>query len=438
MYYRLYPSKNNTIFRQFGVDGVSVQNWSASTNTGENTIMELHDGKSQSKLLFGFDIPTWLKAKLDSNDFECNLKVWDAGALFEPMLSLKQLSVTYFTEDFSEGDGWSFLKTDAKAGLSNWEYRQDGQLWSAVTFNSVEDLIPNKQHDDLIFNVKPALDAENNPLNINFALEVSNHVVDADNIYTKFFYSRHSRTVFKPYLEFKIHDEIRDKAYNLLSGVPNKIYFINENGIDFSGAVGAEITLNDNSTSSVIATKERDGVYYVNITPSDPSSIVNDEYVSIIWSIGGTQKYKQVLKVSPRDNFVSGIDYKNLLFYPSSPYAHNMVKHGDVIPFEVMSNLRGRGDVIVDTYQYRVVSMDGFEMVPWTDISVYRDKMYFNINTSYLYPELSYEVIIRNNMSNFQITSNLTHKFKLISSDQSHLRQLNASPYYSREYFFSK
>lgn len=145
-----------------------------------------------------------------------------------------------------------------------------------------------------------------------------------------------------------------------------------------------------------------------------------------------------MIEIKSPNQVVQGPNYQNLFFYAATPYSHNIVRQGDVIPFTVVSQIRGIGDVVIDTYEYRITQADGFEMIPWTKVSVYKNRMFFYVNTSYFYPEQQYEVWVRNNSGTFSITSNLTHKFKLAINDKSHLRELSASPYYSREQFFTK
>jgi hypothetical protein len=77
-------------------------------------------------------------------------------------------------------------------------------------------------------------------------------------------------------------------------------------------------------------------------------------------------------------------------------------------------------------------------MVPWSPVSIYIDKLYFNINTEYFFPEQQYEVFLRNRTNEYSRTSHLSYKFKVSQDGASHLRSQNASPYFSRDSYFSK
>lgn len=439
MYYRLYPSKNNTIFRQFDAGTTDEQNWSKSVNLGANPVFELRDGASESKLILGFELNQWLRNKLTNHQYSCNLVLWDAGAVYDSLLTMKNIKFEWFNADFAEGDGWYFDKSYAKNDISNWVYNLENSLWSDVSTNYISDYHLNKNHEDIRQNVTAMFDGRVEDETAFYSLMIS--VVSPQpsaNTFSKFMYSRHTKTVFKPFIEFYIEDNIYDKSSMLRAGTANKIYFINENGVDFTDDVSANVTMGETS-STISATKERDGVYYIEINPDEPARIITKEYVNVVWKIGSIDVYKQTMVVEPQNQFIEKFDYKKLNFYPVSPYTHNIVRQGDIMPFEIISELKGGKRKTLDSYEFRVVDPAGFEMVPWAPVSVYRDKMYFSINTDYFFPEQQYEVFVRNNINDGNVmTSKTSMKFKLTTNSASHLRELSANPYYSRESFFSK
>ena len=441
MYYRLYASKNNTIFQQFSPNTTSPQTWSQLVNTGSSPVLEVMDGSSQSKVLLGFILPDWLRSKLVTFDYTCNLKIFDAGAQYDSLLPMKQIKLEYFPDDFSEGNGWYFNYANSSDGISNWINNLDGSLWSNVNFSLPVTYNLNKDNEDLSFDVTSVFSVYSDVQNslFNFALSVVNPQVD-ENTLIKFLWGRHTKTVFQPYVEFFINDEIVDSAFNCIAGQSNNIYFINENGIPFSDVLTAHVQYNDIPMTEVDlpTINPRDGVYYATVTPFEPFRVNKAEYISIVWKIGPKFVYKQMIEVVPQDNYVQGTSYRNLMFYPATPYSNNIVRLGDVMPFEVISQIRSQGDVTSDKYKYRVVAANGFEVVPWSQVSVYRNKMFFSLRTDFLYPEMQYEVFLMLDNGDFQITSNTTYKFKLTTNEASHLRTLSASPYYNRESFFGK
>lgn len=439
MYYRLYATKNNTIFQQFNPNTNVLKPWSKFVNTGSSPVLQLMDGSSESKVLFGFVLPDWLRNKLNNYDYNCNLNILDAGAVYDSLLPMKQLKLEYFSDDFVEGNGWNFNFNNSTDGISNWVYNTENHLWSDVNFSLVNVYNLNKDNEDIKFDVTtPFKNFSSTPDSLfNFALSVVNHQNDPNNL-IKFLWGKYTKTVFQPYIDFFINDEIIDSSFNCIAGQENKIYFINENGIPFSGAVTADIILNDSTSTTVGATNQRDGIYFVNITPIEPLKVNKKEYISIIWKIGIKSVYKQLIEVVPQDLFIQGTSNRNLMFYPTTPYSNNIIRQGDIVPFEVISQIRGLGDITSNKYKFRVLSSAGFEIVPWTQVNVYREKMFFSLRTDFFYPEMQYEVFLQLNNEDFQITSNTTYKFKLTTNEASHLKNLSASPYYNRESFFGK
>jgi len=458
-YYRLYCTKTNTIFRyldqvnsSFPIDPTTVidnqSNWSVFTNNGANPIMELHDGRSESKLLFGFDIPDWLYDRINNFQYSVKLFLFDSGTLFNPPIKLKNLKLNYFTDDFVEGDGFSFLQPKNKKDVSNFLYRDSQHSWEDVTFTNVSYYQLQRINEDLQFDVKEPFvvvfnnEEDSTPRKINFSLEVDNKTTDTS-IYTKFIYGNNTRTVFQPYIEFVIDDSIQDTTYSFYSDTTNKLHLLNQLGKPFIGTVSCKVTINSTDTTYTttdntnIIHNPAPGVYYLQVNPGSVTSN-KSSYANVLWTINGVDLFKQMIEILNINQIDNRLDIINLHFYPSSSYSHNIVKQGDVIPFIVVSEIRGKGKVFSDGYDYRILSVDGFEICPWTSCSIYRDKIYFNVNTSYLYPETEYEVFVRISNQDGTITSPLTYRFKVLEVSQSRLRELNASPYFNREYFNQK
>ena len=434
-YIRIYPTKNNTIFRYFKNNGTFCED----ANAGANSIFELMDGKGESKLVFKFDFNSELISLLKNYSYIAKLQLWDAGTLYEPAIKLKNLKLESFYEDFSEGDGYSFTPKEIKNDVSNWNNKDSVSLWSQVAFSSVEIKHLNRINEDLNFDVSISIETaiENNKTSIGYSLKIDNRENDNVNIYRKFIHSSYTKTVFKPYIEFFIKDNIIDKTYNFISEQTNRIYLINQNNINFSGEVIAKITFPGQNETQITASTNTESIYYIDINAPIKTNI-NKEFVKVIWNINGIDYQKNICELKNINQINEEYDIDNLFFYATASSTHNTFMQGDIIPFSIISEIRGKGKIILDTYEYRVTSADGFEMVPWQSASVYKDKIYFTINTSYFYPENQYQVFVRNKTNQFSITSHLTFKFDLKQNDKSHLRELTSSPYYSREQFFSK
>lgn len=456
-YYRLYPSRNNTIFRYSlwsDTKNPVITGYSYDTvNSGANPVMELMDGKGESKILFSFDLSNSLLRKIvDYPNPSIKLQLWDAGTLWEPAINLQTLRLQTFDHNFSEGDGYAFFKPEAKEGVSNWLKADSVTPWTDVTFTDVLTYEMNRINEDFNFNIYSAvidyINANytqsggffNNTtgVSLNFALVLPNRTDDPKNIFRKFIHSIYTKTVFKPYIEFTFNDRMVDNTLSTYSGTSNRYYLVNKNGRPFNVKMNAKVTENG-VTTGVDSEDVTSSVIYIDYTPDVVSTPYKKEFIKIQWVDGTNTVYQQqLIEVKNQIELTDSFDASNLFFYPTSPSTHNVVKQGDIIPMKVISEVRGSGPIVLNNYEYRVTSADGFEMVPWQPVSVYRDSMFFNLNTDFFYPEQQYEVMLRVNGGSYIWTSPQTHKFKLAMNDKSHLRDMSSSPYYSRNQNFSK
>lgn len=432
-YVRIYPTKCNTIFKR---SAGTVLQTTGNINTGKNPIMEMHDGNSQSKLLFNFDLSA-VKHRLLFNDYICNLKVFDSGVVFEPVLKdLKTIDLNYFTEEFIEGDGFAYLDGKAIEGVSNWNKRTDADTWGTIWTapEGIEDaFLLNSSSDDIfIEELKPfiedALSLDKDP---NFALYLHSNTTDAET-YTKFLYGKNTRTIFKPYLEFFIYDEVLDDRRNVVATKEADLYLINQSGTEFVGTPSCRITNEEETTlTTIIPDYLGKGVYKISYIPeiAYSNSVLKD-----IWSIDGEDIFSGIISVkSP--NIISRENLDDLYFYIASAYTHPLVRLGDVIAFNLIAEDRKKGAYSLPNFEYKVFASNNFEMIPWMPVSVYKDKQFFTIDTSFFFPELEYEIIVRfRNTNNFTRSSLLTYKFRVVTDGPTHLAGRAASPYNDRNY----
>ena len=429
-YFRVYPTKNTTIFkRNFG----SPLMIGGNVNTGQNPIMEIHDGNSQSKLLFSFDISS-IKNKLLLNSYTCNLKVWDAKVVFEPVLKdLKTIDLYYFTKDFVEGDGFAFLDGKAIEGVSNWNKRNAIDDWTNV-FDQVRlnAFQLNSEGDDIFIEgleeyVNNAIALDKNP---NFALTLSSNTPDIET-YIKFVYGRRTRTIFQPYLEFFIHDEINDTRRETFATKETKLYLVNQNGTEFIGIPSCKIVdEEENIITTITPDYLGEGVYVITYIPDIAYSNI---HLRDIWFIGTEEIWSGLFKVkSPNVIAIENLD--NMYFYASWSYTHQLVREGDIIKANLIAELRTKGAYVSNKFEFKVVCSNNFEMIPWSPINVYKDKMFFTINTSFFYPELEYEIIVRYKDKNITRSSLLTTKFRVTTDGPTHLAGRAANPYNDRNY----
>lgn len=422
-YFRLYPDKNNTLinFEGEGLIGKQYRN----LNTGKNTIMELHSGKKNSELIFNFQFPDWLKEQIQNNpNLKCNLVVYDSGAIYDNVMGEKKIIISKFFDDFLEGNGWSFeLNNTPHFGKSNFLNRTETDLWvdSDKGIWAEYEYQLDDFHQDIVYDITSILDADKD--HINLFLKAKHNYYEQNII--KFLHSRHTRTIYKPYLEFILNDEIIDERNTLKKGKSSRIYIINPSNEDFTGT----ITCNVNSVDSLVTNLDN-GIYFIETTP-------DEEFIKLEWYLDGVKFYEENYEVlfenpfSPKEN-------NNLNFYIKSNNNQKIFRVGDVVGFEIESFILKKGNVIDSNYEYKVVTNNGFTMQPWTKCNVYLENIWFNLNLGYYFPEMNYEILLRRKEGKKIETSKDNFNFKVIENAETRYKQLSANPYYTREWFFSK
>lgn len=434
MYLRIYPSRNNTIFKRANGGSNEVL---GVINTGKNPVSEIADGNTQSAFLMNFDISS-IKTILQTTPFTCNLKLWDAGVIFEPIITLKTMDLLYFEEEFIEGDGFTFLGDLALPEASNWLDRVTGTPWSpAQPTTFTQGLFPALQLNDasqdiFIPGVESFINtAISHSVNPNFGVRISTNTPDSQD-FTKFLYTRSTRTIFKPFLEFYIADNIVDGRTSAMATNPVTLYLLSESGSNFVGTLS--MVVNDSTGATVFTPtvlNPSPGVYSVTFTPdiTQAGTTLFD-----VWSIGATTLTKNIIPVqSPNVVSTNKANTANLFFYPTTSYLHPTIRQNDVVTFNVTSEVRGKGSVLLPGYEYRIVSTNNFEMQPWTPVSLYGNKLYFTVDTSYYFPELEYEVFVRLKEGASIKTSAMTYKFRLTRDEATHMQSLAANPYSDRD-----
>lgn len=295
----------------------------------------------------------------------------------------------------------------------------------------------DKTNDDIVIDVSTFIaTAITDNANPRFALRPSIHTNDVAT-FTKFIHSRHTRTVFQPYLEFQIADEIIDERNDVVATIPSKLFLLTQTGINFVGTtVSAEI---QDATGTLITTpivvNPQPGVYFVSYTPDISVAKKN---VFDVWKVDGVTVAKNLLQVKSPNAIKLEDTLGGLFFGPTTAYLNANIRKNDIARFVVTSEIRGKGAVISDKYEYRIVATNAFEMVPWTRTNVYNNKIFFDVDTTFFYPEIEYEVFVRLVEDTYIRTSNLTYKFRLQEDGPTHLIGRSASPYSDRNYLFNK
>lgn len=426
-YIRIYPNKNNTIFKSnFG----SLIQKQGEVNTGKNPIFELNDGASSSRILLGFDLEE-LKSKLVNKSFTCNLKLYDAGALRNGGFVTKPINLYYFNSVFVEGNGFGFSDASASVGISNWNKRTNNDSWTTEFDTPIMSIQTQSQSDDLIFKnlESQVLNSINNNLECNFALNFDSFDAN-DVLYAKFIRSKYTRTIFKPYLEFFINDSVIDSRYNLKKDISSPLYLINWNLEEISNLTVEVEDLQSSEITTPSITYDGNGIHRYNFTP-----LTNGEYVEI-WKTNGEVISKSMLITKPIFD-ISQNQYSSLYFYPTTYYNKNLIRKGDLVKINLIAK-SNRKNFVSSFFEYKILTTSEFEICPWMPVSVYGNEMYFYMDTSYFFEEIEYEIIVRFKNGERTQTSVEVYKFRVTFDGPSKFDGVDASPYSDREIYLKK
>src|ERR1035437_6812936 len=417
-YIRIYPDKNNTIFKS---NTGSISQQQGNINTGKNPVLELNDGSGNSRVLLGFNLDN-LKNKLAGKTYVCNLKLYDAGVLRSVGLSgLKPINLYYFNNVFVEGDGCEFTSSEAITGVSNWNKRTVNDLWINEFNSPIKTIQLQSKKDDIVFtNIESYVSnsVENN-LECNFALNFDSFSTDSS-LLTKFIRSRHSGSIFKPYLEIFINDIIIDDRYNLKQNSPSYLYLINWNLSEISNLTVSVTDLQTNESISPIIEYTGNGVHEYSFIPSS-----SGEYTET-WSVNDEIISKSMLVTKPIYDTNQNL-YSSLYFYPTTYYNKNIIRKGDLVKVNIVSKNK-RQNFVSPFFEYKIVTTSGFEMCPWTSANVYGQEIYFYVDTDYFYEELEYEILVRFKNGERTQTSVDTYKFRVVYDGPTRFDGIEVSP----------
>lgn len=483
MYLRIYPDKDNTLLRrknytpstlnpgQLDIVGYTMD----SINVGLNPVLELCEGALETTIVMEFAISKELKTVWDrnsNNQNQCFLNIFDFGTKEQgpntKVLPPRILTVGYtINEPFDEGNGYYYGGEKQIIEPSNWLVRNSNNTpWSTPTALTTATF--NDYTDDLLkIDITAAInqiiaDSLNlgNPSTLQVFITVENPVentlVNRNEVRRKWFHSRHTRTVFKPYIELLVHDEIKDN-YNLT--IP---YYTNTNYdffimLDNKKALGSlsdwdnvEFEVSaiclDQTSAPVVGTV----LNHYNYTAIDSRNSIFKTTLSfgiegawkIIWKYNGETIVEDTLEVSSNPIVILDTfsETGNSYIYPTANFSGNQVFVGDKPKIKIVGTSRGSGQTITKGVQYKVITDGNYEMIPWTDCNNYRDQTWAIIDTSFFYPNLDYVVVVRYKQGEHGdeiFTSNLVYKFKLLHPGITTLNKLNTNPYNPRNSYLN-
>lgn len=425
MYQRLYPVKNTTIFRSNAGGGLNATD--GLFNTGKNPVMQLMTGKNESQLVLAFEITQEMYDLITAYTHQINLKLFDVGALSPLVLPPQEITLYKNTDDFIEGDGTEFTGNTLVAP-ANWVYRNTVDAWSAKTL--VQTITTDSSSQDLVFEDLDVTVGTNT-----FFITVENQLVNSDNL-IKYIYSKYTSSIFVPYLEIIINNEVNDNRFDFKTGIEQKLYLINKSRVNFTGVITAKLfdsTRTEITTIVPVITNPQPGVYC--LTTTIPITY-DKQLLYDRWLLDNVVLHENsFLCKSQNEVQITGDDFEGYFFYPTTAYPHETITHGDKILFKTIAEKRNGDQMLVNNFEFQVISDNNFVFIPWQPCEVYRNQIFFYIQTNFLFPEMNYEVHLRLKTREVIHTSGLVYKFLCKYNGPSHLRELSSSPHNTRDWF---
>jgi hypothetical protein len=438
--YRTYFDKNNTI----------VEN--TAINTGRNQVSELYFGGSLSRFLFFCSFEE-LRNKIINKEIVLNssvkhyLKIKNTSSFdISPFLSENNnlllgdkfrsssfdLELRPVLEFWDEGMGYDFQESPLSRP-QNRDFSEEPSNWfnrtniNNFTFPGglLGDVI-NQQHFDLgnedinldvteyvnelllnevITGTTTGITTNYNGFCLKYTQEYEDLSFDDDRIYALGLFTRHTQTFFEPFIETIYDDYIEDDRVDFFLEKQNKLYlYVNIGGVMSNLDELPQCTISEAQLSEPLIVKQQTkGVYYVEFFAD---SNIFDSYTQYtdVWS---NIKFKGVLRPEIKLNFIpkESTDYYQVGSDVSDPIRYGVslsgikreekINQGEVRKVNV--HLRkpytvSEKDVITNIF-YKLYIKQGpnqVEILDWQRVNKLYNNNSFNINTTWLIPQVYY------------------------------------------------
>lgn len=464
--FRSYFGKNNTL-----IEG-------NQTNNSQNPVGEIYYGSPQalrSRIIFKFDL-TDLQTKVTNEGIS-------KGSIASHKLVLKNtiahrpdllgkksyqdvierassFTLDLFTvpEDWDEGSGYDFVYQDADilnfgivTGASNWYYKKTSQPWTVSgayiasgttgltgTTTGTSAIIGSqnfpKGNEDISIDITSYVNkilysgSTDNGLGLKFSSQIE--LLTTTYKQAVAFHLRNTNTVFEPYLETIINDQIVDDRKYFFLDKPNDLYLYSSAGdvtistvtiTDYKGQVFSVFTGNS-------ITRVKKGVYKITLTVD--SSVYPDAVIfKDNWTLTQNSKVKTICQdfyLIHQDKYFS-FDLTNMInpdnFYfsyfgiKSSEY----IKRGDVrkIQLIVKQLYDTQDDNLPLQLSYRLFMKQGdhtqIDIIPFTPLNRTVRGYEFDLDTSWLIPQDYYMELKFSNNSFFVVKAPIS--FTIVNDD---------------------
>jgi hypothetical protein len=421
--YRIYPDKNTTIMSKY-----------QSRNTGLNPVSELWYGKyGRSRLLIDFDMDEINQVFSDgiinsATVLSYKLVLTDCSPVGSPTHRSPKnfsLEIAGVDQDWHEGAGYDFLRAYYGSVLqddnANWIKSTDGLNWSggsydegyyytAVTFG-----IGNENVEiDVTDYVMSGLTGSVSPFH-GFLVKYSGNTEmtfsssTSTSAWTKQFYTRHTHTIYKPYIEIEYDDFVDDDRSHMISGITNTLYLytqIGSNLQDVYSAVSCAVKSGNgqviSSTTQLSISGINSGIYGVDFKPTgiETGITLYDHWTVEQVNNGIRAEFINEFVVSSATFNIGGsISSIPNRYDINIPQMKTQYEIGD----DIFMWLRIRqqfstATTTLDNLYYKVVNgPNDYTMIDWSKVSKTNGLNFVHFNTSWFYTGTNYTIKFKDN-----------------------------------------
>ena len=455
---RLYPIKSNTIS-----SSSSFENFNSSQNQIANLwygggyyYNNVYRENSISRHLMQFDLSDLIskfstKEIMSGNVVSYKLKMYNSipkdgllvrefqvNPLFKQIAHSFDLVVFPINISWDEGRGYDLSKQNylvksagelAITGYSNWNSATTLNSWtepgvytnpsaSTTTYETYHFENGGENLDvDITAMVTDWLTGgtTNNGLGIAFSRPYE--LLSSDTRYITSFYTQHTNSAFKPHLEVNYNQTIRDNRNEVTNNKISRLFlytFSSNTPINYFSA--STVTIRNQSNVDVYTgltiNQMEAGVYYVDVWMSGATK--GQKYKDIWKGISFNPPYDQqdiTQNFEIKDNYFTN-NQRDVNEYVITTYGLN---NNEILTNEELlriyidtrinyTNIRPNVGFGLD---YKLIMNTNIELIPWTEcnsgIINGELKSFFNLNTSWLFSNQSYEI-------NFRVRDLGTHK----------------------------
>ena len=409
--------------------------YGSATNLGLNPILEMYYGMPYTRALLHFDLLK-LKSLVDDKTYPDmsklthRLKMQNVGGLgtkyqhtfnkYNHAKRAKSFNLNFFLIDRPwdggggydyKRDGYEAINTIVSTDGSNWRQAANGELWArdgVFDYDTIAENAVATQHFD-VGNESVDVDLTD-VVNAMIAGEIPNHGLgmcfdEEDELredrfltYVGFF-TNHTHTFFKPYLETIYHDAIADDRSNFYLDKDNRLYF-------YVSAGGCMRNLDKMPTCTVEGvdfevSQATKGVYYVDVRCSSrdvqPETMLYDTWGNLKLDGIVMPDRELYFTTKPSENYLTlGVPYETRRtdrIVPSVSGINNKerIEAGEVRKVNVAARIAYTPNQVFGSegLQYRLYSKaDGteIEVIGWMPVDRGYNENFFMLDTGSLAP----------------------------------------------------